>query len=135
MMNIDGKNAVLGRLATSVSKKLLAGESVNIVNAEKVIITGNPEKIKQNYLEKIQRGSVHHGPFFPRKPNLIVRRAIRGMLPYKTNKGRNAFKKLRVFIGVPEDMKNEKFETIAVKNIRTNFITIGKLAKAIGWGE
>jgi len=134
-MNIDGKNAVLGRLGTFVAKKLLAGEKVNIVNAEKVIITGNPKKLKEHYLARISRGSAHHGPYFPRKPNLIVRRAVRGMLPYKTHKGRAAFNCLRVYSGVPDVLKNEKFESVAVRDIKTNFITVGKIAKVIGWRE
>jgi large subunit ribosomal protein L13 len=131
-MNIDGTNAILGRLASFAAKKLLSGESVNIVNAEKIIITGNPKKIVGEYLKKRRKGSPQHGPFFPRRPDLIVRRTIRGMLP-KTNKGRVAFKVLRVYIGVPEVLKNEKFESVAIKDIKVDYITIGRVAKSLGW--
>ncbi len=128
-MIVDGKNAVLGRLAVNTAKKLMAGEEVHIYNAEKVIITGRPIEIKKKYLERRARGSPHHGPFFPRMPNLIVRRTIRGMLPYKTNKGRTAFKKLRVYNGPPK----EKAESVATKQIRSKFITVGEVAKTLGW--
>ena len=125
-MIINGKDAVLGRLASYTAKKLLAGEEVSIVNAEKVIITGDSVEITKKYLKKRSIGSPQHGPFFPTKPDLIVRRTVRGMLPYKTNKGRIAFKKLRVYIGTPVEM--EKGESIAVKTVRTSYMTVGDLA-------
>ena len=133
-MIVDGKNAVLGRLAVGTAKKLMSGEEVQIFNAEKVIITGRPNLIKEKYLARRARGNPHHGPFFPRMPHLIVRRTIRGMLPYKTNKGRAAFKKLRVYNGaVPKG--TDKAEALATKPIRSRYITVGELAKALGWNE
>jgi len=134
-MNIDGKHAILGRLASLVAKKLLSGEAVNIFNAENIIITGDPKRIVGQYLKETRKGSPQHGPFFPKRPDLIVRRTTRGMLPYKTNKGRDAFKKLRVYVGIPEASKNEKLERIATKDIKTDFITVGRLAKSLGWRE
>ncbi len=131
MPTIDGKNAILGRLASRIAKQLLNGEDVSIVNAEKVIITGNPKSVKEKYLSRRSRGSAHHGPFFPTRPDLIVRRAVRGMLPYKTNRGRNAFKRLRVYIGNPEGSEVQKMEA----SIKSNFITVGEVAEALGWRE
>lgn len=131
MLVLDGKNAVLGRMATEVAKKLMKGEEVSIINAERIIITGNPVSIKKKYHFRREVGSPHHGPFFPKQSNLIVRRAIRGMLPYKTNKGRAAFKRLKVYIGIPEGL-NAKAESIAVKEIKSSYITIAELAKSIG---
>ena len=130
-MIINGKDAVLGRLASFTAKKLLAGEEVSIVNAENVIITGDSIEITKKYLKKREIGSPQHGPFFPTKPDLIVRRTVRGMLPYKTNKGRIAFKKLRVYIGTPAEM--QKGESIAVKTVRTSYMTVGDLATQLGW--
>ena len=132
MTTIDGKNAILGRLASNVAKQLLKGESVSIVNAEKIIITGSPDQIKEKYLARRRRGSAHHGPFYPTRPDLIVRRTVRGMLPYKTNKGRNAFKKLRVYVGTPQDVSDvQKMEA----SIKSNYITVGEVAKTLGWRE
>lgn len=130
MIVIDGKNAILGRLASITAKKLLAGEDITVVNAEGIIITGSPKTIKAKYLKLRQIGSPQHGPFFPRQPDRLVRRTIRGMLPYKTNKGRAAFKKLRVYAGNPQNMKGE---SISVKTIRSSYITVGELAKTLGW--
>lgn len=132
-MIIDAKNAVLGRLATYVAKQLLGGEEIVIVNAEHCIITGNPRSIKEKYLKRRAIGSPHHGPFFPKTPDRMVRRAIRGMLPYKTNRGRTAFKRLRVHVSVPEGMSG--MQSVAVKDIKTNFVYVGELAKSLGWRE
>ena len=128
-MIIDGTNAVLGRLASATAKKLLAGEEIKIVNAEKVIITGNPTGITKEYMRMKSIGSPQHGPFPPSRPDRIVKRTVRGMLP-KTQKGRAALKKLIVYAGNPD---NDKAEHIATKHIRTDYITIGKVAKQLGW--
>lgn len=128
-MIINGKNAVLGRLASYAAKKLLAGEEVTIVHAEDVIITGTPKKIAARYLKLRQIGSPQHGPFFPKQPDKIVRRTIRGMMP-KTREGRAAFKKLRAYAGNPQGTNGE---SVAVKTIRSNYITVGEVAKLLGW--
>ncbi len=148
-MIINGKNAILGRLASIAAKKLLAGEEVTIVNSENIIITGKPSDIKGKYLKLKQIGSPQHGPFFPKQPDKIVRRTIRGMMP-KTNKGRAAFKKLHVYVGVPHGMagelklhdakqidalraSNASASSVYVKTIRSNYITVGEIAKLLGW--
>ena len=130
MITMDGKNAILGRLASTTAKKLLAGEEVAIFNAENIIITGRPNQIKAKYLKLREVGSPQHGPFFPTQPDRIVRRVVRSMLPYKTNKGRAAFKRLRVYVGVPQGMTGE---SVAVKTIRSNYISMGDVATVLGW--
>ena len=140
-MIIDGKNAILGRLASHTAKKLLAGEEITIINAENIIITGRPLQIKSKYLKFKAIGSPQHGPFFPRQPNMIVRRCIRSMLPYKTPKGRLAFKKLKVYTGsqgLKGDTKQHDAQSappVYIKTIKTNYITVGEVAKTIGWNK
>ena len=129
---IDGKNAVLGRLASLTARELMAGNEIAIINSEKVIITGDPSGIVKKYLERRQRGSPQHGPFFPKQPNAIVKRAIRGMIAYKTNKGRAALKKLRVYTGRPEELKGTA-ASMATKPIRSDFLRVEDVAKALGW--
>ena len=132
-MIIDATNAILGRLSSHTAKQLLAGNEVSIVNAEKARISGNGNTIKEKYHERRARGSPQHGPFFPTKPELIVRRTIRGMLPYKTPKGRAAFKKLRVYSGIPKELEGKEMSSAAVRELSTESITVGRLAKTIGW--
>jgi large subunit ribosomal protein L13 len=131
-MIIDGKGAIVGRAATYSAKQLLRGEEVIIVNAAEMVITGSPKQTVGKYLKRRRGGSAHHGPFFPKNPDLIVRRAVRGMLP-KTKKGRAAFRRLRVHVSMPSDLKDKKMEKIAVKQVKINFIRIGELAKSLGW--
>ncbi len=130
-MNINGENAVLGRLASKTAKKLLEGEKVGIINAGKIIITGNPETTLMKYIERRQRGSAHHGPFFPKTPVGIVHRAVRGMLP-KTKKGREAMKKLRVYVSGSKEVTDAKpFSS----EISSKYITVEELSRKLGWKE
>ena len=130
---LDGKGMILGRASSQIAKRLLDGEKIHIVNSEQMIITGNPMATKEKYTARRRRGSVVSGPFFPIRPDLVVRRTIRGMLPYKTNKGRAAFKNLRVHIGVPGGINiSEKSEPAKIK---TRYITVGKLSESLGWDK
>ena len=135
-MIIDADGLIMGRLASLVAKKLLEGEEVKIVNAESVVITGTKHKILQRYKEKRARTNKHHGPFFPRMPDRILKRTVRGMLPYKQYKGRKAFKRLRVYIGVPDKIEKDKIESyeqfhIKNSNART-YIRLGELSRLLG---
>ncbi len=133
MIYVDANNQVLGRLASSVAKLLMGGEAVSVVNAEKAVVIGNPKAILESYGEKRERGDPYHGPFYPKKPGLILRRSIRGMLPYKAPRGMEAFKRLKVFISVPEDLKDKQFRELKGTANKGEFksITIGRLADTI----
>jgi large subunit ribosomal protein L13 len=131
----DAENQIVGRLATAIAKDLLKGENVVVVNAEKAVLSGSPRFKKEFYLQRIQRGSPKHGPFFPKQPDGIFRRAVRGMLPWDKPKGREAFKRLKVYVGVPEEFKNKKFEKIAnadANKLKCKYITLGELSLEIG---
>jgi large subunit ribosomal protein L13 len=132
----DASNQVLGRIATGVAKDLLKGESVSVVNCEKAIITGRHGVTERHYLERRWRGDPHHGPFFPRTPNGIVRRTIRGMLPFYKSKGQAAFKRLKVYIGIPDELMNKeyiRFEDADVNKLRCKFVTVKDLSVALGF--
>lgn len=98
---IDATGAVMGRLASHVAKRLLEGEEIVIVNAEHAVITGSREAILRDYKNKRARGTQRFGPYFPRVPHLIVKRAVRGMMPYTEPRGRDAYRRLRVEVGIP----------------------------------
>ncbi len=95
MKIIDGKNAILGRLASYVAREALKGEEIAIVNCEQIVITGNKQRIKEELEKKRGRvGSTEKGPKVSRTSEKIVKRTIRGMLPnYRTGRGRVALKK------------------------------------------
>ena len=130
---IDAEGATLGRLCTNAAKNLLKGEEISIINSEKAIISGKKSMIKKRYKQKKEVGTYRKGPFFPRMPDRIVKRTIRGMIPYQTPSGRAAFKRLKCYIGIPKEFEGKKFEKIkdAEKN-PIDFITIMELSKYLG---
>jgi large subunit ribosomal protein L13 len=130
---IDANGATLGRLSTDAAKRLLNGEEIAIVNSEKAIISGKKRTIKNRYNKKREVGTYRKGPFFPRMPDMIVKRTIRGMIPYQTPHGRAAFKRLKCYIGIPKKFEGEKFEIIEVaKKQPVDYITIEELSKSLG---
>lgn len=135
MLIYDANKQILGRLSSVITKRLLAGERVIVVNAEKTVMSGNPKKTTELYLQRIRRGDPIHGPFFPRAPDRIFRRAVRGMLPWHKPRGRAAYRRLRVYIGLPEKFKNKELQKVAAadaKRLTTKYITLSKLSQALG---
>ncbi len=131
---IDAKNAVLGRLGSIVAKMLLNGENIIIINAEKAIVTGRKKEIKERFLEMRRRGNKYKGPFYPKHPDAIVRRTIRGMLPYKKAMGIAALRRLKVYVGSPsEGIEGIEITSIATKIIVSDFLRIEDISKEIGW--
>lgn len=110
---VDATNHVVGRLASIVAKWALEGRRVVIVNAEKAVVTGGDFNMVLNwYKTRISEWLTHYnpekaGPKIPRKPDRILRRVIRGMLPRKEPRGgRQAYRRIRVFMGVPPQYMN-----------------------------
>ena len=136
-MIIDAENLILGRMASFAAKKLLEGEDIVIVNAEKAVIIGNKDYIFRKYKQRRDRADIANprkGPHFPRAPEGIVRRAVRGMLPYKREKGKKAFKKLQVFRSIPE--KYKKTEDVPVDTVleRTaRYVTVKEISHFLGY--
>ena len=111
-MIIDASELIVGRMATEVAKKALMGDTIDIVNCEKALMTGKRKEIFERLRIKKKRGDALKGPFFQSMPDRFIRRIIRGMLPYKQEKGELAFKRVMCYIGVPDKFKAKKFETI-----------------------
>ena len=130
---IDASGAILGRLSTFTAKRLLKGEEIAVVNSEKAIISGKKSSIKNRYKQKRELGTYRKGPFYPRMPDMIVKRTIRGMIPYQTPHGRTAFKRLKCYIGVPKEFEGKKFESIkSAEKQPVDFVTIEELSKSLG---
>lgn len=131
---IDAKGLILGRMASVVAKRLLNGEKIIIVNAGDAVISGDRYSIIKAAHEYLQVGHPGKGPLHPRRPDRIVKRAIRGMLPYKSPRGREALRRLRVYIGVPENLKGMSLETIPEADVRRlsgSYITVSELSEHI----
>ena len=135
---IDGKGHILGRLASEVAKELLkeTEKRIAIVNAEHVVISGSKETIFREYKERKDRGSREKGPFFPKMPDRILKRTIRGMLPYKRARGRDALSRLRVYLGIPEEYEAEvkkNVEHASVERLSRTYVTLGEVSEKLGW--
>ncbi|MGI0071758.1 MAG: 50S ribosomal protein L13 [Thermoplasmata archaeon] len=109
---VDATGLVLGRAASRIAKRLLAGESIVVVNAEKSVVTGSRTQIVAHYTAARARGSVRSGPHFPRYADRIFRRTVRGMLPHLKTGGKTAFRRLEVHLGIPEEYRGAALQSI-----------------------
>ena len=136
---VDAQGHIAGRLSSYIAKSLLNGNKVIIVNAEKALLSGSRSSIMNDYLKKLEISSVinpRHGPFHPRRPDTILTKIIRGMLPRGKAKGSEALKRLRVYVGMPEQYKSFekiKFEDAMAKKPLSFYLTLGELASRLGW--
>lgn len=137
---IDASGILMGRMASLVAEELLKGEEIAIINAEECVISGDRRTVFDKYLERRHRSSIvnpaRHGPFFPRGPEGIIKRAIRGMLPYKKAKGKEALKRLRVYIGVPLELEGKPTEDANIKDVSTlkipKYVKLKELSTMLG---
>jgi len=139
MIVVDAQGHIAGRLASYIAKSLLKGNRIVVINAEKILLSGSKYSIINEYLERLEIGSVinpKHGPLHPRRPDTIFTKMIRGMLPYRKAKGLEALKRLRVYINTPEYYKPIE-KTIFEKALATKplsfYLTLGEVASRLGW--
>ena len=128
----------MGRMASKVAKKLLNGEKIIIVNAEKSVLSGKKKSKVAEAKQFLEVGAPRRGPFHYRRPDKIMRKTVRGMLPIRQPKGKTAYKRLKVFMGVPEDLKDQKMATLAeaqAAKLTGPHFTLAELAKEIGWNQ
>jgi len=136
---VDATNHVAGRLASNVAKLLLKGNRVSIVNCERIMISGTRSSIVGEYKQFLEIASIlhpKHGPFHPRRPDTMITRMIRGMLPRKKPSGRAAHRRLRAYIGAPKDLgayKRVRFEKAMITRPASGYTTMASLGDAIGW--
>lgn len=135
-MIIDANNLILGRLGTYVAQKALLGEKIDVVNCENSVMTGDKAQIYKNYDDFLKMGIPAKGPFTRRMPDRFVKRVIRGMLPYKKERGRIAFDNIKCHMGIPEDLKNQKMDVLKEANIEKvpnlKYVKIKDICKHIG---
>jgi len=134
VINADG--LILGRMASVIAKRLLQGEEIVIVNAEKALISGRRKSKVMEAKTFLEVGNPERGPFHYRRPDRILRKTVRGMLPSRQPKGKQAFKRLKVYIGIPEELEGHKIETLTdakAAKLRCPCFSLGDFAKEIGW--
>ena len=133
---IDASGLILGRMASKVAKRLLLGEHITIVNAEKATLSGRKLSRIKEAKAFLAVGHPRKGPYHPRRPDQIVRRTIRGMLPHRQPRGANALRQLRVFLGVPHGLRAASLQSIPeahVSRLKCPYVTMAEFAKQIGY--
>ncbi|MEX2017433.1 MAG: 50S ribosomal protein L13 [Candidatus Pacearchaeota archaeon] len=130
MKVIDGKNAVMGRLASYVAKEALKGEEIVILNCKDVIITGNKQNIQEEFrAERSRMGHGMRGPKHLKVSDRIVKRVIRGMLPeHRWGRGREAMERIKCYVGVPKEFENAK-KIVSGKVKGTKFSRVEEFTK------
>jgi large subunit ribosomal protein L13 len=134
---VDATGVILGRLASYVAKRILDGEEIVVVNAEKAVISGSKKYLLEAFKIRLGRrtlGSQTKAPKHPRRPEMYVRRVVRGMLPWKKPQGKIAYRRLEVYVGVPHALKEASTQTFpeAVKDLFPS-MTVGELMGDFGW--
>ena len=138
---VDGTNMIAGRLCSHVAKLLLEGNRVSIVNSENIMLSGNRDAIIKSYRDFLEIASINNpkfGPFHPRRPDTIITKMVRGMLPKEKSSGKAAFKRLRAYLGIPNELKSQsrtQFEDARIRKPSPYYTSIGELGRMVGWHE
>ena len=136
---IDASEQIAGRLCSILAKELISGKRIVVLNAEKALVSGNTSSVLRQWqarLEIYSHVNPIYGPIHPRRPDNILRRMVRGMVPKTKAKGKSAMSRLRVYMGVPEKyagVKTSKFEDAKARKPIPQYPTIAEISKNIGW--
>jgi large subunit ribosomal protein L13 len=133
---VDARDCIVGRVASQVAQRALDGERVAVVNAERAVITGSEEDVMSVYRQRDAVGS-DRGPNYPKRPDRIFKRAVRGMVPYEETRGREALGRVRVYVGDPyEDDSSVDADVLEdtsldrLSNIK--FVSLGDVSENLG---
>jgi len=133
---VNAEGLIVGRMCSKIAKRLLNGEEVIILNAEKAVFSGKKKsKVAEAHLF-LEVGAPERGPFHYRRPDRFLRKTVRGMVPYKQPKGKAAYKRLKAYMGVPLEFKGKEmitFTEASSANLKGPHFTLGELASEIGW--
>lgn len=138
---VDGTNQIAGRLCSHVAKMLINGSRVSIVNSENIMFSGSKEMVVEEYKKFLEIASINNpkfGPFHPRQPDTMITKMVRGMLPKNKPSGKTALKRLRAYLGVPNELKSKKttqFEDAKIRKPAPYYTTLGDLFRTMGWHE
>lgn len=138
---VDGTNHIAGRLCSHVAKLLKDGNRVSIVNSENIMLSGSRKMIIEEYRKFLEIASITNpkfGPFHPRRPDTIITKMVRGMLPKNKPSGEASLKRLRAYLGVPNELRSKKtmqFEDAKIRKSVPYYTTLGDLGRMVGWHE
>lgn|SRR3989338_6235181 len=133
----NAEGIILGRLASHVAKDLLMGEEVRVVNSEKAIISGaKANTLAREHTKRNRKGYPLKSQTHSRLADRLVRRTIRGMLPWKEGRGKEAYQRVLCYIGVPAEFSDKELITLTKhskdKLTTQRYIVIAELTKLLG---
>jgi large subunit ribosomal protein L13 len=129
---VDAGDCILGRVASQVAERALDGERIAVVNAEDAVITGNEEATMETFRDRLRVGS-DRGPAYPKRPDMIFKRSIRGMLPHREARGREAVENVRCYVGNPYDEDGEVLEETSLNRLSNiKFVSLGEVSEQLG---
>lgn len=133
---VNAEGLIVGRMCSKVAKRLLNGEQVIILNAEKAVFSGKKKSKVMEAKQFLEVGAPRRGPFHYRRPDRFLRKTVRGMLPFKQPKGKSAYKRLKVFMGIPMELEGQNMITFAEASsadLRGPHFTLAEMARELGW--
>ena len=128
---VDAEGVVLGRLASEVAQRLRGkhkptfaphldtGDHVVVVNAEKVVLTGNKLVQKKSHHHSGYPGGLRSVPYarlIQRHPERVIEKAVKGMLP-SNRLGRAMLRKLKVYSGPEHPHGSQKPKDLDLKSV------------------
>jgi large subunit ribosomal protein L13 len=137
---IDAQDTILGRMCTIIAKLLLKGYRVYVINAEKAVVSGERRSVIEGY-ELFLEVRTHRNPYKrgirrPRTPINIIKRTVRGMLPKENTKGFEALRRLKVYIGVPEELSKLpriRILDASISRLAGKYVYLADIARELGW--
>jgi ribosomal protein L13, archaeal/eukaryotic len=133
---IDANNRIIGRLASEIAQEALDGKEIKVVNSEEAVFSGDTDKVLENYKEKVDRGVRDRGPHYPKRPDKMLKRVVRNMVPYKKERGKEALSNIKTYLEVPIDLEGEveQVDTKSGEELKNkNYVKLGKVSKHVGW--
>lgn len=145
---LDATDQIVGRFCSQVAKRVLLGERVVIINAKDAIISGNKRNIHEKYLARLNISTAtnpRRGPFWPRRPDTLMRGIIKKMLPRKKRRGKEALRRVHVYISDIPERFQDRYQKLVPNEIPfadkkrlsyyNKFITLENLCTRIGWNK
>ncbi len=136
---VDATGHIAGRLCSRLASEVIRGKRIVVLNAEKAVLSGKRDTIIAEWKQRLELGSKvnpMYGPLHPRRPDNILWRMVRGMVPKTKAKGVTGLKRLRVYIGVPQKYSGvalAKFDDAMATRPLPMYTTIEELSRNIGW--
>ena len=131
-MKVDAENRIVGRLGSTVARKVKEGEEIDIVNAEKAVISGDRQDVIEDYRQKYERGSRDFGPYYPKRPDKILKRIITRMLP--DSKEEDLDSKVKTYLADPMNGEAEELGVKKGEELRNrNYVKLEDISKSLGW--